>query len=88
MTRILKVKSVEGCMVQDYAAMRSGLKRFVGWKHVAKEIDGVVRSVFEKTDEVCTVPYRKEYFDAIREGSLEAADQATAQMVGLPPSKE
>jgi hypothetical protein len=87
MSRTLKVKSVEGQMVQNYEVARAGLKRFVGHQFVAKEIDGVVRQGWERTEEIVSLPFRKEYLDALREGGLEPADEATKALV-TPPSKD
>jgi hypothetical protein len=83
--RLLKVKSVDGHMVQDVVAMRSGLKRFLGYARFEREVDGQVRIGFERTDDVVTVQECHHYFDALRSGALDPADEATAAIVGRPP---
>jgi hypothetical protein len=70
MKKTLKVKAVEGALVQDYQALKSGIKRFIGWWELVK-------------DKVCELPNMAEYRQEIKLGNLKPADAQTANLCGL-----
>lgn len=81
----LRVKSVPGAMVQDYRAMmRAKVRRFIGVSHDASlgENGG-----WRWSDEVVEIPsseFDSEYLRHLRDGSLVAADEATAKRADIP----
>ena len=74
------VRATAGRQVINIDAAESGVLRFVGRKLIV--VDGA--AAFEANKDPETVPYHPDYERAVREGDLEAADQATADMCGVP----
>jgi hypothetical protein len=96
MAHVLKVRAVEGAMVPDFEAMADGVLRFVGRRHepfVAPPAAKMPRNhtlrhgdagAFVPTDEVVTVPFKREYLEELRAGCLAPADADTARLAGVP----
>ena len=99
MQKMLKVKVVGDAMVTDFEALEDGVMRFLSRRHephVAKPIPKGQRfsrnqtllqgdgGTWPLTDEVVEVPFRKEYLDEIKAGTLAPADEATARLCGVP----
>ena len=85
MKKILRVKAVEGALVQDYNALKAGIKRFIGWKFNPALGDGEeTKGGWELVkDKVCEVPNMAEYRQEIKLGNLLPADAQTANLCGL-----
>lgn len=79
---VLRVRATGKGLVQDYERLETGTNAFIGRKYVELK-DQPGRYGFESTDQVVEVPFRVEYVKAIQNGDLEAADQATADRVGV-----
>jgi len=88
----LRVRAVGSVMVQDYAAMRSGIRRFIGRKVDPERGETWVdpetqlkhrQAVFVPMEEPEEVPVCAEYLKALKAGDLEAADEATAKLAGV-----
>ena len=88
----LRVRAVGDVMVQDYFAMRQGVRRFVGRRLDTKQGDTWVdpetqlqhrQAVFVPMGEPEEVPDCPEYRKALKYGDLEPADAETAKAVGL-----
>ena len=71
----LRVRAKAPALCQNYEALESGVKRFIGWK--------ASPAGFEATGDVESVPMRAEYVQAVKDGDLEAADDATATACGV-----
>jgi hypothetical protein len=84
-SKVLRVRAVGYAMVQDLEAMDAGVRRFIGRK--LTEVEPGVWG-FVPTGAVVTVPYRAEYVADIKDGCLEAADEETAMVAGVPWEKE
>lgn len=70
-------------LVQDHERLERGINAFVGVRF--QEIEGKPGEVgFHVTGESVVIPYRPEYVDALKKGSLLPADEATAAFVGVP----
>jgi hypothetical protein len=78
--KTLRVRARGDSLVQNYERLDLGVNAFIG--RVFKETSPG-RHGFAPTNEVVEVPYRAEYVKALREGDLEAADEATALAAGL-----
>lgn len=76
----LRVKARGTAMVCDYAALDAGGRRFIG-----RTYDPTLGPAGGwPAAGVVEVPYRAEYAKAVRDGDLEAADEATALLCGVP----
>jgi hypothetical protein len=91
--KTLRVRPVGEVMVQDYAAMRSGLRRYVGRRLDPTQgetwIDPVTQlqhrqAVFVPLEEPEEVPNLPEFRKAVLAGDLEPADAETARACGVP----
>lgn len=98
MKETLKVKAVGDILVQDYRAMRDGVKRYIGREHDASVIkydefsdeDNKIshRGGFVSTNSVVEVPNIQEYRKEVELGFLEAADEKTAIICGIKFNKD
>lgn len=89
----LRVLAAGEALVQDFAAMRSGIRRFIGRKidpnqgeEFVDEEDPTIKrrqAVFVPTDAPELVQDCPEYRKALMAGDLLPADEATAKAVGL-----
>lgn len=80
----LSVKARGTAMQPDFDAMRQGHKRFVGRVLDRNyEVDGEKRWAYVPTGEVHEVPSLHEYVQAVKQGDLWAADEATAAYCGV-----
>jgi len=92
--KTLKVKAVGKCLVPNFEAMEQGVLRFIGRVHDASlgvEIpnsNGQRTGGWKPTEEVVEVPFKKEYIDELKAGSLEAADEETAKLIGASFKKK
>lgn len=92
----LRVRASGTALVQDLEAFDAGVRRYIGRQldptqgEVYKDAEGVQRrqAVFVPLDKPQEVPARAEYVRAVRDGDLEAADQATAEYCGVKLAKE
>lgn len=76
----LRVRAAGMALVVNYEALDAGARRFVG-----RTFDSSLGPAggWPADDEPHEVPNREEYRKALRDGSLEAADQATADLAGV-----
>jgi len=73
----LRVCAVGTALATDYDAIEAGVRRFAG-RRVDPEKGG-----FVPMDEPDEISARAEHVQAVREGDLEAADEATAAICGV-----
>ena len=76
--RKLRVLPSGTAMVPDFEAQEQGVRRFIG-----RKLD-VEKGGFVPLDEPVEVPFRAEYLLAVRDGDLECADEASAQLCCVP----
>jgi hypothetical protein len=100
MSHTIKVRAVEGAMVPDYEAMEDGVHRFLGRRHEPFVPDPKAKltknhtllhgdaGTWAMTDEVITVPFRREYLEEVRAGCLVPADADSAKLCGVPFKSE
>lgn len=74
---VLKVRAVAGHLVQDYQAMKDGLRRVIG-----QVFDHDLQN-WVSTGLVTEIPATKEYKAEVKAGTLEAVDEATRIACGL-----
>ena len=86
----LRVRARGTALVQDYAAMEAGIRRYIGRKADPKYIDPEKSQglAFVPTDEVFEVAghhlqWRHEYARHVAHGDLWPADEATAKECGV-----
>ncbi len=84
--KMLRVRSRGDALVQDYAAMDAGVRRFIGWRRDASLRDeaAAIDGGFVSTGADVELPFRAEYVTALKDGSLWPADKATAELAGVP----
>ncbi|MRG98212.1 hypothetical protein [Polyangium spumosum] len=78
--KTLKVKTVGAILVPDFGAFEQGVLRYVGRRHDPK---AGPNGGWVPTEQTVEVPYRLEYLQELRAGSLEAADEETAKHAGI-----
>lgn len=94
----LKVLPVGKALVPDYEAFADGVLRFIGRKHDASiglEVEFLEgkNKVKKKSggwvpcEEPVVVPFRKEYLDELKAGTLLPADKETADLAGISFTK-
>lgn len=92
----LKVRAVGDVLVQDYVAMRNGVRRFIGRRlsneHGKTWVDPdtqqlMRQAVFVPLEGADEVDDCAEVRKAVRLGDLEAADEATAKACGVEVRK-
>jgi hypothetical protein len=96
MPHLLKVRAVEDAMVHDFESVTDGVLAFIGRRYQpfvpppgAKTTRNQTLAhgdagAWVLTDEVVTVPFRREYLQELRAGCLTPADADTARLAGVP----
>lgn len=79
-TNKLRVRAHGTACVQNYERLEAGVNCFIGRDF--KEVEPG-RHAFVPNDQIVEVPARAEYLKALRDGDLDAADEATARAAGL-----
>lgn len=80
MKKMLNVRAVGDALVQDYQAMQSGMRRYIGRKYDSSVGDN---GGWIMLDEELQIPDCAEYRHEIKQGNLQAADEYTAHICGL-----
>lgn len=84
--KTLRFRAVEGHLVTDLAAAfpeeGNGVRRFIGRRAVLNAKPGQLG--WENTGEPQEVAFMPEYVKACQDGGLEAADEETARLCGVP----
>jgi hypothetical protein len=81
----LRLRAVPPALCPDFEALDEGVaRRFIGWRfdRTLKPNGG-----FRTTGEVVEKPFRREYLDELRAGTLAPADEETARLAGVPMPK-
>ena len=76
----LKVQASGTSLVQDYEALESGVRRFIGRQYDASV--GVAGGWVPK-EEISVIPFRAEYVQAIKDGDLSSDDSETLRLCGI-----
>ncbi len=78
-SKVLKVRAVGDSLVHNFNAMQVGRLQFVGRKFDKESDEFVILPDGEE------VTFRAEYIQAVQAGELEALDDETCKLCGLPP---
>jgi len=80
MADTLSVRAVGATLVVNYEALEAGARRYIGRDF----LPGIgSQGGWPASKDVTKIPVRDEYLKSLRDGSLVAADEATAKRAGI-----